>query len=77
MAISLSFRSIDLKISGMPYIRTLNSQSIIGEIGLFVGAALFITSLLFFLFIVIIFIWCVMMRRRNTVDDDDNINVFI
>lgn len=41
---------IDLKISGMPYIRTLNSQSIIGEIGLFVGAALFITSLLFFFF---------------------------
>lgn len=41
---------IDLKISGMPYIRTLNSQSIISEIGLFVGAALFITSLLFFFF---------------------------
>lgn len=41
---------IDLKISGMPYIRTLNSQSIIDEIGLFVGAALLITSLLFFFF---------------------------
>ena len=41
---------IDLRISGMPYIRTLNSQSIISEIGLFVGAALFITSLLFFFF---------------------------
>ncbi|MBF03432.1 MAG: transporter [Flavobacterium sp.] len=41
---------IDLKISGMPYIRTLNSQSILGEIGLFVGAALGITSLLFFFF---------------------------
>ena len=41
---------IDLKISGMPYIRTLNSQSIISEIGLFVFAALFITSLLFFFF---------------------------
>lgn len=41
---------IDLKISGMPYIRTLNSVSIIDEIGLFVGAALFITSLLFFFF---------------------------
>ena len=41
---------IDLRISGMPYIRTLNSQSIISEIGLFVFAALFITSLLFFFF---------------------------
>jgi len=41
---------IDLKISGMPYIRSLNSQSIIDEIGLFIGAALFITSLLFFFF---------------------------
>ena len=41
---------IDLKISGMPYIRTLNSVSIIDEIGLFVGAALAITSLLFFFF---------------------------
>jgi len=36
--------------SGMPYIRTLNSQSIIDEIGLFIGAALFITSLIFFFF---------------------------
>lgn len=41
---------VDLKISGMPYIRTLNSQSIVDEIGLFVGAALAITSLLFFFF---------------------------
>ncbi|MCO6174970.1 MMPL family transporter [Flavobacterium sp. NRK F10] len=41
---------IDLKVSGMPYIRTLNSQHIIDEIGLFVGAALGITSLLFFFF---------------------------
>lgn len=41
---------IDVKVSGMPYIRTLNSQSIIDEIGLFVGAALLITSLLFFFF---------------------------
>lgn len=41
---------IDLKISGMPYIRTLNTQSIVSEIGLFVGAALGITSLLFFFF---------------------------
>lgn len=41
---------IDLKISGMPYIRSLNSQSIIDEIGLFIAAALGITSLLFFFF---------------------------
>lgn len=36
--------------SGMPYIRTLNSQSIIDEIGLFIGGALFVTSLIFFFF---------------------------
>jgi predicted RND superfamily exporter protein len=41
---------IDLKVSGMPYIRSLNSQSIIDEIGLFIASALFITSLLFFFF---------------------------
>ncbi|RAK24498.1 hypothetical protein B0I03_102359 [Flavobacterium aquaticum] len=41
---------LDLRVSGMPYIRTLNANSIIGEIGLFVGAALGITSLLFFFF---------------------------
>lgn len=42
--------AIDLHISGMPYIRTMNAQSIIDEIGLFVGGALFVTSLIFFLF---------------------------
>ena len=36
--------------SGMPYIRTLNAQNIIDEIGIFVAAALIITSLLFFFF---------------------------
>ena len=41
---------LDLRFSGMPYIRTLNANSIISEIGLFVGAALGITSLLFFFF---------------------------
>ena len=41
---------IDLRVSGMPYIRTLNAESILGEIGLFVGAALLITSLIFFFF---------------------------
>ena len=41
---------IDLRISGMPYIRTLNAQTIIGEISIFIGASLLITSLLFFFF---------------------------
>ncbi|WP_291114032.1 efflux RND transporter permease subunit [Flavobacterium sp. UBA6135] len=41
---------IDLRVSGMPYIRTLNSQNIIDEIGLFVLAALLITSIIFFFF---------------------------
>jgi len=36
--------------SGMPYIRTLNSQNIIDEIGMFIAAALLLTSLLFFFF---------------------------
>jgi len=36
--------------SGMPYIRTLNSQNIIDEISLFIGAALLVTSLIFFFF---------------------------
>ena len=42
--------NIDLRVSGMPYIRTLNSQTIIGEISIFIGASLLITSLLFFFF---------------------------
>ena len=41
---------IDLRVSGMPYIRTLNAQTIIGEISIFIGASLFVTSLLFFFF---------------------------
>ena len=42
--------NIDLKVSGMPYIRTLNAKNILNEISLFIGAALFITSLIFYLF---------------------------
>ncbi|WP_242134342.1 efflux RND transporter permease subunit [Aestuariivivens marinum] len=42
--------NIDIRISGMPYIRTLNSQIIVDEIGWFVAAALLITSLIFFFF---------------------------
>lgn len=41
---------LDVRVSGMPYIRTLNSQNIVDEIGLFIGAALLVTSLLFFFF---------------------------
>ncbi len=42
--------NLDVRISGMPYIRTLNSQNIVDEISLFIGAALLVTSLIFFLF---------------------------
>ena len=41
---------LDVRISGMPYIRTLNSQNIVDEISLFIGAALLVTSLIFFFF---------------------------
>ncbi len=41
---------LDVRISGMPYIRTMNSQNIIDEIGKFILAALGVTSLLFFFF---------------------------
>ena len=41
---------IDLRVSGMPYIRTLNSETILNEVGLFIGAALLVTSLIFFFF---------------------------
>jgi hypothetical protein len=41
---------LDVRISGMPYIRTLNAQNIIDEIGMFIGAALLVTSLIFFFF---------------------------
>lgn len=42
--------NLDVRVSGMPYIRTLNAQNIIDEIGLFVLAALGVTSLIFFFF---------------------------
>lgn len=41
---------LDIRISGMPYIRTKNAENIIGEIGKFVIAALLVTSLIFFFF---------------------------
>lgn len=42
--------NMDVRVSGMPYIRTLNSQNIIDEIGLFIVAALLVTSIIFFFF---------------------------
>lgn len=42
--------NLDVRVSGMPYIRTLNSQNIIDEIGTFIIAALIVTSLIFFFF---------------------------
>ena len=41
---------MDVRISGMPYIRTLNAQNIVDEIGLFILGAALITSFIFFLF---------------------------
>ena len=41
---------LDVRVSGMPYIRTKNSQNIIDEIGKFILAALGVTSLIFFFF---------------------------
>ncbi|WP_190811083.1 RND family transporter [Flagellimonas sp. S3867] len=42
--------NLDVHVSGMPYIRTWNAKSIVDEIGLFVGAALLVTSIIFFFF---------------------------
>ncbi|MEJ2162953.1 MAG: efflux RND transporter permease subunit, partial [Robiginitalea sp.] len=41
---------LDVRVSGMPYIRTMNAQNIIDEIGNFILAALLVTSLIFFFF---------------------------
>ena len=41
---------LDVRISGMPYIRTWNTKSITDEIGIFIVAALLVTSLIFFFF---------------------------
>ncbi|GAA4939102.1 MMPL family transporter [Algibacter agarivorans] len=42
--------NLDVRVSGMPYIRTLNSTNIVDEISLFIGAALLVTSIIFFFF---------------------------
>ena len=41
---------LDIRVSGMPYIRTLNAQNIVDEIGIFVVSAILLTSFIFFLF---------------------------
>ncbi|MFD2822272.1 RND family transporter [Lacinutrix iliipiscaria] len=41
---------LDVRVSGMPYVRTLNAQNIVDEIGKFIGLALAVTSLIFFFF---------------------------
>lgn len=42
--------NLNVRASGMPYVRTLNSQNIIDEIEIFILAAILITSLIFYLF---------------------------
>lgn len=42
--------TMDVRVSGMPYIRTLNSKNIKDEVGLFIVAALLVTSIIFFFF---------------------------
>ncbi len=42
--------NLQVRISGMPYIRTLNSKNIADEMLLFVGGALLITAIIFFFF---------------------------
>ena len=41
---------LDVKISGMPYIRTMNAQNIMDEIGKFVVIAIIVTIFIFFFF---------------------------
>ena len=41
---------LDVRVSGMPYIRTWNSKIIIDEIGIFILGALLVTSIIFFFF---------------------------
>ncbi len=41
---------IDVKISGMPYVRTLNAENILNEMKIFVLIAILVTAFIFFLF---------------------------
>ncbi|CAL2094844.1 conserved membrane protein of unknown function [Tenacibaculum sp. 190524A02b] len=43
-------QGINVRVSGMPYIRTLNSLNITQEMGIFVAGALLITAIIFFFF---------------------------
>ena len=45
-----NLNTIDVRVSGMPYIRTLNSENITQEMGIFVVGALLITAIIFFFF---------------------------
>src|SRR5699024_8510832 len=45
-----SEQNLKVHTSGMPYIRTMNAKNIVDEIGIFVGVAVFITSLSFYFF---------------------------
>ena len=42
--------NLNVRVSGMPYVRTLNSQNIVDEISMFILAAILVTSLIFFFF---------------------------
>ena len=42
--------NLDVHLSGMPYIRTMNSANIQSEMGVFMGLAMFVTALIFFFF---------------------------
>lgn len=42
--------NVDVRVSGMPYVRTLNAQNIVDEIGMFVVVAMFVTTFIFFFF---------------------------
>ncbi len=41
---------MDVRVSGMPYIRSWNTKTMVDEIGIFIVAALVITSLIFYFF---------------------------
>ena len=42
--------NLNIRASGMPYVRTLNAQNIVDEIGMFVVVAMLVTTLIFFFF---------------------------
>lgn len=42
--------TMDVRVSGMPYIRSWNTKTMVDEIGIFIVAALVVTSLIFYFF---------------------------